>query len=91
MALAELHVTLPPDLADLVRGKVASGAFSSEDEVIREALKLLQEREAEAERQEAWLRQKVRGALHDPRPPVVADDVFDDLRRRHESKRKNRA
>lgn len=90
MPTADLHITLTPELADLVRDKVASGAFGSESEVIGAALELLREREADADRQHAWLRDKVNRSLNDSRPPIPADTVFGDLRRRHENNLKKR-
>lgn len=90
MPTADLHITLTRELADLVRDKVASGAFGSESEVIEAALELLCEQDAEAERQHAWLRDKVDRSLNDPRPPIPGDKVLGDLRRRHENNLKKR-
>jgi antitoxin ParD1/3/4 len=52
----QLSVTLPNDMADQVRAKVASGEYASESEVIRDGLRALQERE---KAMEAWLRSEV--------------------------------
>ncbi|MFC3441438.1 type II toxin-antitoxin system ParD family antitoxin [Sphingobium rhizovicinum] len=49
----QFSVTLPNDMADDVRAKVASGAYASESEVIREGLRALQARERAME---DWLR-----------------------------------
>jgi antitoxin ParD1/3/4 len=40
-----MDVTLTPELERLVHEKVASGLYTSEDEVIREALRLLKDRD----------------------------------------------
>ena len=40
-----MDVTLTPELERLVQDKVATGLYASEDEVIREALRLLKDRD----------------------------------------------
>lgn len=40
-----MDVTLTPELERLIHDKVASGLYTSEDEVIREALRLLKDRD----------------------------------------------
>ncbi len=49
---APFIVTLPDDLADEARARVASGAYGSEQEVIRDGLRALSDRDDAAER---WL------------------------------------
>jgi Arc/MetJ-type ribon-helix-helix transcriptional regulator len=51
-----LRITLPDDLADALRAKVASGEYATEIEVIREALSLLLARDQVVE---TWLRDRV--------------------------------
>ncbi|MEK7342541.1 MAG: type II toxin-antitoxin system ParD family antitoxin [Pseudomonadota bacterium] len=48
----QLNVTLPEEMAADVRARVASGAYASESEVIREGLRALQARERAVE---SWL------------------------------------
>jgi len=38
-----VHVSLTPKLEELVRGKVESGLYNNASEVVREALRLMQE------------------------------------------------
>jgi antitoxin ParD1/3/4 len=52
----QLSITLPVEMAKLVKDKVASGAYASESEVVREGLRALQERDMVVER---WLREEV--------------------------------
>lgn len=52
----QMSITLPMEMARLVKEKVASGTYATESEVIREGLRALQEREAAVER---WLRKDV--------------------------------
>jgi len=51
-----MSVTLPHEMADLVRSKVASGEYASESEVIRDGLRALAARDRAVE---AWLLEKV--------------------------------
>jgi len=51
-----LTVTLPPEMAAMVKAKVASGEYASDSEVIRDGLRTLQARDAALEK---WLREEV--------------------------------
>lgn len=53
---SQLSVTLPHDMADMVRARVASGEYASESEVIREGLRALSARDRAFD---AWLRESV--------------------------------
>jgi antitoxin ParD1/3/4 len=52
----QFSVTLPHEMAQMVRGKVSSGEYASESEVIRDGLRALQARDRAVE---SWLRQEV--------------------------------
>ena len=52
----QLSITLPLEMAELVRTKVESGDYASESEVIREGLRALQLRDQAVEK---WLREEV--------------------------------
>ena len=52
----QLSITLPMDMADMVRGKVESGEYASESEVIRDGLRVLLARDRALEQ---WLREEV--------------------------------
>lgn len=75
----KFSITLPADMARMIREKVAQGAYASNSEVIREGLRMLQDAEALREQKLAWMREKIQESLDDPRPPVPADEVFDRL------------
>ena len=75
----KLSITLPVDMARIVREKVEQGAYASNSEVIREGLRLFQEAEALREQKLAWMREKIQESLDDPHPAVPADEVFDRL------------
>ncbi|MFI4934890.1 MAG: type II toxin-antitoxin system ParD family antitoxin [Caulobacterales bacterium] len=79
----QLSITLPNEMAEMVKKKVASGAYASESEVIRDGLRSLQERDAAVER---WLREEAvptyEAYLADPTQVVPIDEVFDRLEAR---------
>ncbi|MDX6750635.1 type II toxin-antitoxin system ParD family antitoxin [Geminicoccaceae bacterium 1502E] len=78
----KLSITLPHDMASMVREKVESGDYASNSEVIREALRLLQEQEALRAQKLAWLREKiVEGEASGE--PLPAEEVFDRLEARY--------
>ena len=52
----QMSITLPVEMAKLVKDKVASGAYASESEVVREGLRALQQRDAAVEK---WLQEDV--------------------------------
>ncbi len=55
----QLSITLPNDMADALKERVASGAYASESEVIRDGLRTLFARD---EAVETWLRSEVAAA-----------------------------
>ncbi len=75
-----MNTQLPKDLEQFVRAKVRSGRFSSSDEAITEAVRLLRERE---EAEEARVLEGIRQGLDDVRDGRgrPAEEVFADIRR----------
>lgn len=57
-----LSITLPLDMAQMVKAKVASGEYATESEVIRDGLRILAARDAVVEK---WLREDVLPTLED--------------------------
>ncbi len=72
----QMSVTLPHDMANMVRAKVTSGEYASESEVIRDGLRALAARDRAVE---SWLRDQVVPAydrLHaDPDSVLTVDAV----------------
>ena len=72
----QFSITLPDELADQVRAKVASGEYASESEVIRDGLRALLTRDQALD---AWLRRDVAAAFDamqaDPSRAVSVDQV----------------
>ncbi|HEX2887240.1 type II toxin-antitoxin system ParD family antitoxin [Vineibacter terrae] len=52
----QLSITLPNEMAEMVRSKVAAGEYATESEVIRDGLRALAARDKAVE---AWLRSQV--------------------------------
>jgi len=72
----QLSITLPNEMAELVRAKVATGEYATESEVIRDGLRTLLARDRAVE---AWLREQVAPAYDalkaDPSRAVSVDNV----------------
>ncbi len=87
----QFSVTLPHEMAEMVRDKVASGEYASESEVIRDGLRALQARDRAME---YWLREQVvpaRDALKaDPSRAVSVQDVRRTLMATHDRATKAR-
>lgn len=76
----QMSITLPLELASMVKAKVQAGGYASESEVIREGLRALQERDAVVER---WLKDEVGPTLDRHRAArsraASLDEAFDRL------------
>jgi putative addiction module CopG family antidote len=72
----QLSITLPNDMADVVKAKVRTGEYATESEVIRDGLRALLARDRAIE---SWLQQQVGPAYDalkaDPSRAVTADQV----------------
>lgn len=79
----KLSISLPASLAKLVRDKVKSGAYASNSEFIRDALRTFQELEVEREQVLSGVRERLARSLNDPRRSLPAAKVFDEMRERY--------
>lgn len=72
----QLSITLPNDMADVVKAKVRSGEYASESEVIRDGLRVLLARDRAVE---SWLQNQVGPAFDalkaDPDRAVTPEQV----------------
>jgi putative addiction module CopG family antidote len=88
----QLSITLPNEMAEMVRAKVESGEYASESEVIRDGLRSLRARDLVFER---WLQEQVAPAhdalARDPRRAIAVDDVKADLLKATGRARRNRS
>ncbi len=80
MNAEKLSITLPADMAQMIRNQVATGAYSSNSEVIREAMRLWQDRRIEKEQRLDAIRAKIKEAADDPQRITDAELTrhFDD-------------
>jgi antitoxin ParD1/3/4 len=78
---APLTITLPHEMAAMVKAKVASGEYASDSEVIRDGLRTLQARDAALEK---WLREEVVQSCKeydaDPSIGIPSDQIMDQVR-----------
>ncbi|KDR40546.1 type II toxin-antitoxin system ParD family antitoxin [Caballeronia glathei] len=78
----QMSITLPNEMAEFIRTKVASGDYASDSEVLRDALRVLRERDRAVE---AWLRNEVVPAAQalrdDPSRALSADQVRAELKK----------
>jgi len=62
MPIEQMNISLPPKMARFIRGKVKAGNYTNASEVVRDAVRHMQEMEA---------------ARNDRRPPAVMEDSDD--------------
>ncbi|HPT26618.1 MAG TPA: type II toxin-antitoxin system ParD family antitoxin [Bryobacteraceae bacterium] len=88
-----VNVSLTPELEAFLQSRVRSGRYQSTSEVVREALRLLEDREQEREAALLELKAKLkRGAAQARRGDVLdGDAVFDELRQMIEERRHSKA
>ena len=76
-----ITITLPHDMAAMVKAKVASGEYATDSEVIRDGLRALQARDAAVDK---WLRDEVAKSYDeyaaDPSIGIPVDDIMARLR-----------
>jgi antitoxin ParD1/3/4 len=63
-----MNVNLTPQLEDMVKKKVASGLYNSASEVVREALRLMEEQDQVRAVKLEHLRQDIRAGLNSGEP-----------------------
>lgn len=72
----QLSITLPMEMADIVKSKVAAGEYATESEVIRDGLRILMARDRAVEN---WLQEQVAPSFDalktNPRRAVTVDQV----------------
>jgi len=70
-----LSITLPTEMARMIRAKVQGGRYASNSEVIREAMRAWQEQEQLHAQRMATIRAKIDEADSDPRPSLTDAEV----------------
>lgn len=79
---ASLNVSLTPELEEFVQSRVASGRYQTASEVVREGLRLLEEREQMRETALDELRTRLRRGIEqaDRGEFLDGDAVFEEIR-----------
>ena len=82
----KMNVSLTPELEKIVTDKVATGRYTSASEVIREALRLMEEMDALRQRQLETLRQEIQKGSDsiergDSKIYASAKEMMDDIRK----------
>ena len=82
----QFSITLPNEMADVVKAKVAGGEYATESEVIRDGLRALMARDRAVEK---WLHEQVGPAYDalkaDPSRAVTVDQVWARLATEHKT------
>ena len=88
-----MNVSLTPELENFVQGKVSSGRYTSASEVVREALRLLEEHEKARANQLAEFREEIARRLKslDRGEGIHGDAVFAKIREKSVQRRRKRA
>ena len=84
-----MNVSLTPHLEEFIHQTVASGRFQSASELVRTALRLLEEREHERLAKMEWLRGEIQKGLDSgPATPLDMEELLRECRERlaHDSK-----
>lgn len=89
-AVERLSITLPADMARLIRAKVEEGRYASNSEVIREALRTWQAQEQLCAERLAAVRARIAEADADPRPSLSEEDVDRHFEARKKASRRKR-
>jgi antitoxin ParD1/3/4 len=88
---ALMHVSLTPELENLVKKQVESGRYHSSSEVVREALRLWEEQEKLRELRMEQFRKDIQAGLESgPAKPLEFEDIKKRGRERIKSKNKGR-
>lgn len=87
-----MNITLAPELEQIVNQRMASGLYNSAGEVIREALRLLQEQDEPLEYQFEELRKEIDLGLSQLRngEGIPGEQVFDEIRQLSQLRREQR-
>lgn len=84
-----ITITLPLEMAAMVKAKVASGEYASDSEVIRDGLRILLARDAALEK---WLQEEVVQACKEyeanPDIGIPADQIMDQVRAAYRARTK---
>ena len=85
-----IQIVLPPEMAALVRAKIASGEYASASEVVQDGLLALRDQDCEVER---WLREEAAKSYDEyqtnPSIGIPAEEIMDRVRETYRASRKS--
>jgi antitoxin ParD1/3/4 len=73
--MEKLSVTVTEEHAEAIRNRVESGKYGSTSEVIRAALRLLDQDEALHQERIESIRRRIQTSIDDPRPSLSSEEV----------------
>ena len=87
------NISLTPQLEKFIDGRVASGHYQTASEVVREALRLMEQRERELDEAYKGLKKKLkRGAAQAKRGKLISgQEAYEDLMSVFSNKKGNRS
>lgn len=77
------NVNLGPHFDGFVQQQIENGRFQNASEVVRAALRLLEDQETSLAERRAILKRSINAAFDDDRPTIPAEDAFAQLRAHH--------
>lgn len=80
-----MTITMPAEMAEILRQSVQSGEYASPSDVIREALRVWQQNRDTEYCAGDTLREAIKTGLNSG-PGIPADQVFDEMRARYATK-----
>lgn len=83
LSAEKISISLPGDMVQALKAKVSSGAYGSTSEVVRAALRLLQQQEEEHAARLDAIRARIHNSLNDARPDVGIDEAFERIEKFH--------
>lgn len=78
-----ITITLPPDMLASIKKKVDSGFYSSTSELIREAMRLWQQKEEERQARIDLIRKRLKQSVNSG-SPIPLDAAFKKVEERHQ-------
>lgn len=77
----KLSVTVPADMAQLIRDKVEDGSYKSADDVVHAALRAFSREEDDHGERIAAIKARIKASVEDTRPAVTLDEAFHRVKR----------
>jgi len=77
------NVNLGERFETFIADQIREGRYQNASEVVRAALRLLEDHEAARKKQFDYMKAAITQAMEDPRPPLSSEEVFDRLEERY--------